>query len=87
MEEEDPEMQELIQRQTYLKERLEAAVEKHPNYQHLDGHFLSSFVNHLPEVVPEESKIASGTLSLLSSKICAYFGIETLHESRLYMTT
>lgn len=33
-------------------------VEKHPNYQLLDGHFLSPFVNHLPEVVPEESKIA-----------------------------
>ncbi|XP_035220093.1 protein ABHD18-like [Stegodyphus dumicola] len=33
-------------------------VEKHPNYQILDGHLLSPFVNHLPEVVPEESKIA-----------------------------
>ncbi|KFM73744.1 hypothetical protein X975_15343, partial [Stegodyphus mimosarum] len=33
-------------------------VEKHPNYQILDGHLLSPFVNHLSEVVPEESKIA-----------------------------
>ncbi|GBM90411.1 Protein ABHD18 [Araneus ventricosus] len=33
-------------------------VEKYPNYQLLDGHFLSPFVNHLPEVVPEESRIA-----------------------------
>lgn len=33
-------------------------VEKHPHYKILDGHLLSPFVNHLPEVVPEESRIA-----------------------------
>lgn len=33
-------------------------VEKHPAYQILDGHFVSPFVKYLPEVVPEESRIA-----------------------------
>ncbi|KAG8183714.1 hypothetical protein JTE90_002781 [Oedothorax gibbosus] len=33
-------------------------VEKQSNYQILDGHMLSPFVNYLPEVVPEESRIA-----------------------------
>lgn len=42
-------------------------VEKHQTYQILDGHFLSPFVNHLPEVVPEESRIARFQILLPTS--------------------
>ncbi|CAL1265408.1 unnamed protein product [Larinioides sclopetarius] len=42
-------------------------VEKYPSYQLLDGHFLSPFVNHLPEVVPEELRIARFQILLPST--------------------
>uniref|UniRef100_A0A2L2Y3C7 Protein ABHD18 n=1 Tax=Parasteatoda tepidariorum TaxID=114398 RepID=A0A2L2Y3C7_PARTP len=45
-------------------------IENHQNYKILDGHLISPFVHYLPEVVPEESKIARFQILLPNTWPC-----------------